>query len=103
LGSSYTANSSNVVHCSRADSKPSVSHEPWLNDVPKRSLSAEEQVFVDELRMRLSLGEKPSVHRLRQDYQALTGRPATRARIMKLLNKNSQDGTQPECFDGMNK
>ncbi len=85
-GSSYTATASaQKAKGARTGSSLVISSEPWLGDVPKVSLSTEEQAFVNELRSRLEMGEPPSLHQLQQDYRALTGRPATRARIMKLI------------------
>ncbi len=97
-GSSYTAAPMKALSSPRTATGLVISNEPWLGDVPKQPLSAEEQAFVDELSIHLAQGETPSIHQLQQDYRAVTGRPATHARIMKLIRGiTGETGARPEA------
>ena len=58
----------------------------WLGDVPANApLSAEEVTFVREIKARIAAGEEVSIYQIQKEYEKLTGKAHTRARIFKLL------------------
>ena len=64
----------------------------WLGDVPANTpLSAEEVTFVREIKARITAGEEVSIYQIQKEYEKLTGKAHTRARIFKLLKQQQWD------------